>query len=69
MHWIDFEHIYKLLQERRNPIANARELRLSCTNPPIYYMDMSCSYVSILYIDIRMCSCLLEITRYFLLSI
>ena len=28
-------HIDRLVQERRNSIANALELRLSCTNPPI----------------------------------
>ena len=29
-------HIYRLVQERRNSIANALELRLYCTNPLIY---------------------------------
>ena len=29
-------HIDGLVQERRNSIANALELRLSCTNPSIY---------------------------------
>ena len=29
-------HIDGLMQERRNPIANALELRLSCTNLLIY---------------------------------
>ena len=28
-------NIYGLVQERRNSIANALELRLSCTNPTI----------------------------------
>ena len=27
-----------LVQERRNSSASAMELRLSCTNPPIWYM-------------------------------
>ena len=27
------QHVYGLMQERRNSIANALELRLSCTNP------------------------------------
>ena len=31
------EHINGLVQERRNSIANAMELRLSCTNPSISY--------------------------------
>ena len=31
-----WEDIDKLVQERRNSIANALELRLSCTNPLIY---------------------------------
>ena len=29
------EYINELVQERRNSIANAQELRLSCTNPSI----------------------------------
>ena len=29
-------HIDRLVQERRNSIAIAQELRLSCTNPSIY---------------------------------
>ena len=29
-------YFYGLVQERRNSIANALELRLSCTNPSIY---------------------------------
>ena len=28
-----------LMQERRNSIANALELRLSCTNPSKWYLD------------------------------
>ena len=31
-------HIDGLVQERRNSIANALELRLSCTNPSICYL-------------------------------
>ena len=31
-----YEHIDELVQERRNSIANALELRLSCTNPSTY---------------------------------
>ena len=34
-----FLHIDGLVQERRNPIANALELRLSCTNPSISYFS------------------------------
>ena len=36
-------HVYivGLVQERRNSIANALELRLSCTNPSIYYPCLS----------------------------
>ena len=30
-------YIYGLVQERRNSIANALELRLSCTNPLLWY--------------------------------
>ena len=33
---IVYWHIDGLVQERRNSIANAPELRLSCTNPSIY---------------------------------
>ena len=32
-------HIGGLVQERRNSIANALELRLSCTNPSTYVSD------------------------------
>ena len=32
----EISHYSGLLQERRNSFANALELRLSCTNPPIY---------------------------------
>ena len=32
-------YIDGLVQERRNPIANALELRLSCTNPSIWEMS------------------------------
>ena len=38
-----------LVQERRNSIANALELRLSCTNPSIWYDNTS----SINYITVR----------------
>ena len=31
--------IYGLMQGRRNPIANALELRLPCTNPSIWYIN------------------------------
>ena len=36
-------HVYivGLVQERRNSIANTLELRLSCTNPSIYYPCLS----------------------------
>ena len=30
-----YEYVDGLVQERRNSIANAHELRLSCTNPSI----------------------------------
>ena len=30
---VKYEHIDELVQERRNSIANALELHLSCTNP------------------------------------
>ena len=33
-------HINGLVQKRRNSIANALELRLSCTNPSIWYLKM-----------------------------
>ena len=32
-------HIDGLMQERRNPTANALGLRLSCINPPIWYYN------------------------------
>ena len=32
---VEIEHLDGLIQERRNSIANALELRLSCTNPSI----------------------------------
>ena len=34
-------HFDGLVQERRNSIANALELRLSCTNPSIYYTQFA----------------------------
>ena len=34
-------HIAGLVQERRNSIANALELRLSCTNPYIFELDQN----------------------------
>ena len=42
--WLDIEfqiilHFDGLVQERRNSSALAMELRLSCTNPAIYYVD------------------------------
>ena len=33
-------HVNGLVQERRNSIANALELPLSCTNPSIFEQDM-----------------------------
>ena len=33
-------HFDGLMQERRNSIANALELRLSCTNPSILFMSL-----------------------------
>ena len=33
---VAYWHMDRLVQERRNSIANAQELRLSCTNPSIY---------------------------------
>ena len=35
------------MQERHNSIANARELRLSCTNPSMWYMYQSIHFVII----------------------
>ena len=35
------------MQERRNSIANALELRLSCTNPMIYNMALICNWFRI----------------------
>ena len=40
-------HFDGLMQERRNSIANAMELRLSCTNPSIYLLII----VSLLCLD------------------
>ena len=37
-------YIDRLVQERRNSIANALELRLSCTNPSIW---KDCLYIEI----------------------
>ena len=34
--WLNDEHIDGSMQERRNSIANALELHLSCTHPSIY---------------------------------
>ena len=34
------DHIKELVQENRNPIANALELRLSCTNPSIWHLQI-----------------------------
>ena len=39
-------HIYGLVQERRNSIANVLELGLSCTNPSIH------SFIFFLYITV-----------------
>ena len=39
------EYFDGLVQERRNSIANALELRLSCTNPPILCCDKLLSKV------------------------
>ena len=36
-------HIDGLVHERRNPIANALELRLSCINPSTYALNI-CNY-------------------------
>ena len=35
--WLCSLYFNRLMQERRNSIANALELRLSCTNPSIWY--------------------------------
>ena len=46
------DHLDGLVQEKRNSIANALELRLSCTNPLIYDTSHSCSsYVTYLLQD------------------
>ena len=39
------DHIDGLVQERLNSIANALELHLSCTNPPIYFLPSWASYL------------------------
>ena len=31
-------YVDELMQERRNSFANALELRLSCTNPPMQWL-------------------------------
>ena len=36
--WSNYLHINAIMQARCNSIANALELHLSCTNPPIYYL-------------------------------
>ena len=38
------EHIDGLVHERRNSIANALELRLYCTNPSIWDMNIKITY-------------------------
>ena len=38
------KHIDDLVQERRNSIANAMELRLSCTNPLICWPELLINY-------------------------
>ena len=43
--WLNTTHIDKLVQERRNSIANALELRLPCTNQSIYNWDQRNQYV------------------------
>ena len=43
-------HIDALMQERRNSIANALELRLSCTYPSIWY---HCNMTVIIYLICR----------------
>ena len=47
--WVrsNWGHIDGLVQERHNSIANARELRLSCTNPLMWYMYQSINVVII----------------------
>ena len=40
----------ELVQERRNSIANALELHLSCTNPSIYSLQLSMSASPIVYL-------------------
>ena len=43
-----------LMQERRNSIANALELRLSCTNPSILSLSWEpCTYKEGLYIETK----------------
>ena len=41
------DHIYGLVPERRNSIANALGLRLSCTNPSIYIYIYTYVYIYI----------------------
>ena len=37
--WFYSGHLDGLVQERRNCIANAMELRLSCTNPSVWFLN------------------------------
>ena len=62
-------HIDGLMQERRNSIANAMELRLSCTNPSIYTASLDLNewtegavteHVSVMELDLRQSSRLLR---------
>ena len=43
LEWV-IAYIDGLVQERRNSIANALELRPSCTNPLIYAEENDCSF-------------------------
>ena len=47
-HWYTLYH--SLMQERRNSIVNALELRLSCTNPSIHvFCLITCSQTALVY--------------------
>ena len=43
-HWGNLQ-IYGFVQEKHNSIANALELRLSCTNPSNWYVSLTHTYV------------------------
>ena len=58
-------YIDDLVQERRNYIANALELRLSCTNPSIYDKDLAGTpwWLSYLWYETVMLKCTKSLTE------